>query len=180
MWTTIETPVGELRLVSDGEALTAIDFLGDMPQEQSRSVARAAGRAAAAVGEQRDDVPVLHATARQLAEYFAGEREEFDLPLAPQGTFFQRRVWEELQRIAYGTTTTYGGLAAALGLTGHGARAVGMANGRNPIPIVVPCHRVVGADGSLTGYAGGTDRKRALLDLEQGTPAMGSLGGAAQ
>ena len=109
---------------------------------------------------------LLLACAAQLREYFAGERTDFDLPLAPEGTPFQRRVWQELTRIGYGRTASYGEIAGRLGLTGHGARAVGLANGRNPIPVVIPCHRVVGADGSLTGYAGGIERKQLLLNLE--------------
>ncbi|HWK25539.1 MAG TPA: methylated-DNA--[protein]-cysteine S-methyltransferase [Solirubrobacter sp.] len=106
---------------------------------------------------------------QQLDEYFAGERTAFDLPLAPQGTPFELTVWEALQRIPYGETCSYGALAHEVGSV---ARAVGGANGRNPISIIVPCHRVIGADGSLTGYGGGLDIKRALLDLEQGIAGM--------
>ena len=102
----------------------------------------------------------------QLAEYFAGERTRFDLELAPAGTPFQLEVWEALRRIPYGGTRSYGELAAELGRPGS-ARAVGAANARNPISIVVPCHRVVGSAGALTGYAGGVEAKRALLDLER-------------
>jgi methylated-DNA-[protein]-cysteine S-methyltransferase len=101
-----------------------------------------------------------------LKEYFAGEREEFDLPMAPSGTGFQLRVWAALREIPYATTTSYGEIARRLELGARGARAVGLANGSNPIPIIVPCHRVVGADGSLTGYGGGLDRKRTLLAIE--------------
>jgi len=151
MWTLIDSPVGPLRLVTDGEAVTAIEFSPFAEVEP---------------GERADDHPLLTACATQLGEYFAGERTDFDLPLAPRGTDFQVRVWEQLRRIGFGETATYGALAARLGLTGHGARAVGLANGRNPIPIVIPCHRVVGADGTLTGYAGGLDRKQTLLTLE--------------
>ncbi len=108
----------------------------------------------------------LEAAAAQLAEYLAGRRRAFDLPLAPPGgTAFQRRVWAALEAIAYGTTTTYGALAATLGVP-RAVRAVGAANGRNPLSIVRPCHRVVGADGGLTGYGGGLEAKRALLALE--------------
>jgi methylated-DNA-[protein]-cysteine S-methyltransferase len=102
---------------------------------------------------------------RQLEQYFAGARREFTVPLSPQGTPFQLAVWDELQRIPYGTTITYGELAARLG-DPKAIRAVGRANGANPIWIIIPCHRVIGADGSLTGYAGGIDVKRALLELE--------------
>lgn len=154
MWTIVDSPVGQLRLVEHHGAITAIDF---------HPFAYADGRPR---GDRDDDHPVLRECARQLAEYFAGERTEFDLPLAPVGTEFQQRVWKELLTIGHGRTATYGEIAGRLGLTGHGARAVGLANGRNPIPIVIPCHRVVGANGSLTGYAGGMERKQLLLGLE--------------
>ncbi|MGH3351390.1 MAG: methylated-DNA--[protein]-cysteine S-methyltransferase [Nocardioides sp.] len=156
MWTLIDSPVGQLRLVANDGAITAIDF---MPATYAEDRPR---------GERTDDDPLLVECARQLAEYFAGDRITFDLPLAPSGTEFQGRVWSQLQEIEYGTTCSYGQIAGRLSLTGHGARAVGLANGRNPIPIVIPCHRVVGADGSLTGYAGGLDRKTTLLGLESG------------
>ena len=117
-------------------------------------------------GVRSDDDPVLVAAAEQLAAYFAGERTDFDLPLAPTGTPFQQEVWAALREIPYGTTASYGEIAGRLGRTGHGARAVGVANGRNPIPVIVPCHRVVGASGAMTGYGGGMDRKRILLELE--------------
>lgn len=167
------SPVGELRLVTDGDSLTGVDFLGEMPTggAESRSVARFSARAEqSSHGERADDHPLLRETARQLAAYFAGSLRDFDLPVAPRGSEFQRRVWAELQRIEFGETASYGDLAGRLGLTGHGARAVGTANGRNPIPVVIPCHRVVGVTGSLTGYGGGIARKRFLLDLEQ--PAL--------
>jgi methylated-DNA-[protein]-cysteine S-methyltransferase len=109
--------------------------------------------------------PVLGAAAAQLAGYFAGERRAFELPLAPVGTPFQREVWRRIWGVGYGRTSTYGELATALGRPAA-ARAVGAATGRNPLAILVPCHRVVGRDGSLTGYAGGLERKRALLGLE--------------
>lgn len=105
------------------------------------------------------------AAAEQLDAYFAGELTAFDLPLAPRGSEFQQRVWAALQEIPYGETESYGDLAERIGSPGA-ARAVGLANGKNPIGIVIPCHRVVGSDGSLTGYGGGLDRKRQLLDLE--------------
>ncbi|GEA85351.1 methylated-DNA--protein-cysteine methyltransferase [Cellulomonas gelida] len=116
-----------------------------------------------------DDDPVLAEAARQLTAYFAGTLRAFDLPLRPSGSAFQLLVWAGLRRIPYGTTTTYGALAADLGLDPRtSSRAVGAANGANRIAIVVPCHRVIGADGTLTGFAAGVDRKRSLLDLEQG------------
>lgn len=154
MWLVIDSPIGPLRLVAAGGALTAIEF---SPFHNR-------------FGEdQTDEEPVLLRAAAQLAQYFAGERTEFDLPLAPRGTAFQQRVWAELRRIGYGETASYGEIAHRLGLTNAASRAIGAANGRNPIPIVVPCHRVIGADGTLTGYAGGIERKRILLDLERPT-----------
>lgn len=113
------------------------------------------------------DAAPFDALVAQLGEYFAGTRRAFDLPLAPRGTSFQRAVWDELTRIPHGDIVTYGQLAARLGSPGA-SRAVGLANGANPLWIVVPCHRVVGASGTLTGYAGGLDIKRALLTLERG------------
>ena len=101
------------------------------------------------------------------AAYFAGDLKDFDLPLAPVGSDFQQRVWKELQLIGYGETASYGQIALRLGMTNAASRAVGLANGRNPIPIVIPCHRVIGANGTLTGYAGGLERKQTLLELEQ-------------
>jgi methylated-DNA-[protein]-cysteine S-methyltransferase len=146
----IDSPVGPLRLVERDGALLGVHFVD--------RVEDAAGSAA-------DPAACLDAR-RQLAEYFAGTRREFDLRLAPEGTPFQRRVWEELCRIPFGTTISYRALAERIGQP-NATRAVGLANGRNPIAIVVPCHRVIGADGSLTGYGGGLDRKRYLLGLEQ-------------
>lgn len=158
MWHVIDSPIGPLRLVAAGGALTAIEFspFHDRSDDPSPT-------------EQTDDESVLLRAAAQLAQYFAGERTEFDLPLAPRGTAFQQRVWAELQKIGFGETASYGEIAQRLGLTNAASRAVGTANGRNPIPIVVPCHRVIGADGTLTGYAGGIERKRVLLDLERPT-----------
>jgi methylated-DNA-[protein]-cysteine S-methyltransferase len=156
MWTTTESPVGVLTILGDGTAVTAIEFDGSPV-----AIRRPAE-------ERRSDDPVLAEAVRQLSAYFDGDLKEFDLPLDPAGTPFQQRVWEKLRGIGYGQTASYGEIARSLGLTGHGARAVGLANGRNPIPIVVPCHRVVGAKGTLTGYAGGLERKQLLLDLEQG------------
>ena len=151
VWTEMSSPVGVLRLVCDGEALTSVMF--DPPDQ--------------AVGERDDEHRVLVEARTQLAAYFAGELKDFDLPLAAAGTPFQRRVWQALREIGYGETATYGEIAHRLGLPVGASRAVGLANGRNPLAIVVPCHRVVGADGSLTGYGGGLSIKRFLLDLEQ-------------
>ncbi|HET7358409.1 MAG TPA: methylated-DNA--[protein]-cysteine S-methyltransferase [Nocardioidaceae bacterium] len=169
MWTTMESPVGELRIVANQRAITAIEFDGSPDGASPRSSAvRAAAVSAGRPRGDRDDVNSLLAEAvRQLRAYFARELKEFDLPLEPDGTPFQRRVWDELVKIGYGETASYGQIAKALGMTAAASRAVGLANGRNPIPIVVPCHRVVGSDGKLTGYAGGLERKQVLLDLEQ-------------
>jgi methylated-DNA-[protein]-cysteine S-methyltransferase len=110
---------------------------------------------------------LLLETVRQLRAYFDHDLKEFDLPLEPAGTTFQVSVWDQLREIGYGATATYGAIAARLGMKPGASRAVGLANGRNPIPIVIPCHRVVGANGTLTGYAGGIERKQTLLELEQ-------------
>jgi methylated-DNA-[protein]-cysteine S-methyltransferase len=172
MWTVVPSPVGDLRVVAVDGCITAIDFRGEMPprsSRESRSVERFAARAADLPLEQRADAdPLLLEAARQLEAYFSGAAQEFDLPLAPAGSEFQQRVWAQLQEICYGQTATYGEVAARLGLSGQAARAVGAANGCNPIPIVIPCHRVVGARGVLTGYGGGIERKRTLLALEGG------------
>jgi methylated-DNA-[protein]-cysteine S-methyltransferase len=148
--TTVTSPIGELLLLGDDEGLCAIRFdATDVPPGSAR----------------RDD-GVLGDAACQLREYAAGERETFDLPLRPRfGGAFERRVWAYVAAVPYGTTITYGEIAAALDAPGS-ARAVGAANGRNPIPLIVPCHRVIGARGALTGYAGGLDKKRRLLEHE--------------
>jgi methylated-DNA-[protein]-cysteine S-methyltransferase len=146
--TTHSTPLGELRLSADEDGrLTEVH----LPGGTHRALPRIDGPFAAA--------------REQLDAYFAGELEAFDLPLAPHGTPFQQRVWDELVRIAFGETISYSELARRLG-DPKLVRAVGLANGRNPIAIVIPCHRVIGADGSLVGYGGGLDRKRWLLDHE--------------
>lgn len=152
----IDSPVGPLRLVTDGSHLTGVYFTEHRhaPEDLGPEVAAA------------DAPPVLTEAAAQLAEYFAGERVDFDLPTAADGTDFQRTVWEALTHIPYGQTWSYGQLAAAIGRP-LASRAVGLANGRNPISIVVPCHRVVGSTGAITGYGGGVERKQALLDLER-------------
>jgi methylated-DNA-[protein]-cysteine S-methyltransferase len=153
---TFDSPVGELLLTADGQALTGLYM------ELRR------GRLAP--GERRA-LPVFAAAEAQLRAYFAGELVEFDLPLAPRGSSFQLEVWEALRGIPYGETISYGELAQRVRRPGA-ARAVGAANGRNPIGIVVPCHRVIGSDGTLTGYAGGIERKRRLLELESGRLAL--------
>jgi methylated-DNA-[protein]-cysteine S-methyltransferase len=145
-----ESPIGRLLLTSDGTALTGLYM------EPSRKAQCTDGWI--------EDVTVapLSATVRQLTEYFDGTRREFDLPLRLQGTVFQQRVWRQLTEIPYGQTWSYGQLAQRIDKP-SASRAVGLANGRNPISILVPCHRVIGADGSLTGYGGGIERKRWLL-----------------
>lgn len=151
----MESPAGEIRVVSDGTAVTAAYFA---PFEQAKI--------SAPLGERDDTHPVLVEAVRQLRAYFAKELIEFDLPLAPVGTAYQQRVWEQLLTIPYGTTATYGEIARQLGQTSAASRAVGLANGRNPIALIVPCHRVIGANGRLVGYAGGLERKQMLLALE--------------
>jgi methylated-DNA-[protein]-cysteine S-methyltransferase len=158
----IDSPVGPLLLVAADGKLTGLYLDGRAPARVQAALDAAAGPASPA------DRAVLAEAARQLAEYFGGQRKEFDLPLALAGTAFQRTVWAALLRIGYGETVSYGELADRIGRP-TAARAVGLANGRNPVSIVVPCHRVVGADGSLTGYGGGLGNKRRLLDLEQGS-----------
>ncbi|WP_026818008.1 methylated-DNA--[protein]-cysteine S-methyltransferase [Arthrobacter castelli] len=150
--TTIDSPIGMLTLVNTDGVLSAA-YMGEqarMPNRDSFGSSTSAG---------------FEAATEQLNEYFAGDRQEFSLPMAPEGSPFQQRVWQLLTEIPYGQTRTYGQLADELG-NRHIVRAVGSANGRNPISIIVPCHRVIGADGSLTGYGGGLERKRFLLDLE--------------
>jgi methylated-DNA-[protein]-cysteine S-methyltransferase len=155
MWTVIDSPIGDLRLVERDGEVTQIEF---SPFRDGDGRPR---------GERDDTHPVLLEAARQLKAYFAGELTDFDLPLAPAGSDFQQRVWKELRTIGYGETASYGEIALRLGMTNAASRAVGLANGRNPIPIAIPCHRVIGANGTLTGYAGGLDRKQRLLELEQ-------------
>jgi methylated-DNA-[protein]-cysteine S-methyltransferase len=152
VFSIVSTLVGPLTLVGEGEALVGLYF------------DNAALSASPPSHWTRDDHR-LRPAAQQLAEYFAGARTTFDLPLAPRGTAFRRAVWDELLRIPYGETTTYGALARKLGKPAA-QRAVGGANHHNPISIIIPCHRVIGADGSLTGYGGLVSRKRVLLDLE--------------
>jgi len=156
----VDSPVGMLTLAGSDGALghVVLEHAAHPPRDRSRWV---------------EEPTAFGEVIAQLEEYFAGERTGFDLVLRPEGTVFQRKVWDSLSRIPYGETRTYGEIAQAIGRPGA-ARAVGLANGRNPIAIVVPCHRVIGADGSLTGYGGGLDVKRALLDLERaGSPDGG-------
>lgn len=153
----IDSPVGRLLLVADETALRVIEFENPRhpiaPSPQWRA----------------GDNAVIRRAAQQLAEYFLGQRQQFDLPLAPTGTPFQRQVWNTLAGIAYGQTISYAQLAQRVAKP-TAMRAVGAANGRNPLPIVLPCHRVIGADGSLTGFGGGLPTKQFLLQLEGALP----------
>ncbi|PNS09619.1 methylated-DNA--[protein]-cysteine S-methyltransferase [Solilutibacter silvestris] len=156
-WMHIDSPVGRLLVAASDEGIHAIEF----PRNRHPV--------------HRDDAwieathPLIDATRRQLGEYFAGKRETFDLPLAPRGTPFQLAVWNALREIPFGATWSYGDLARHIGQP-SAVRAVGAANGRNPIPIIVPCHRVIGSDGSLTGFGGGLPTKEFLLRLEGALP----------
>jgi methylated-DNA-[protein]-cysteine S-methyltransferase len=160
LYTSLESPIGELLAVGDGQALHGLYM-----QE---------GRTAMTVqpGWEPADEPFAEVGA-QLADYWAGERTAFDLPLAIAGSPFQQRVWRALREIPYGETASYGEVARRIGVP-SASRAVGVANGQNPVAVIVPCHRVIGADGSLTGYGGGLERKRLLLDLEAGVLPLGS------
>jgi methylated-DNA-[protein]-cysteine S-methyltransferase len=148
-----DSPIGPLLIAGDDEAVRRIDFARDGKASKPDADWRESSRGP--VGE----------AVRQLREYFAGKRTDFDLPLAPEGTSFQRDVWNKLQEIPYGETISYGELAKRVG-NPKASRAVGAANGQNPIPIVIPCHRVIGANGKLTGFGGGLPTKEALLSLE--------------
>lgn len=157
-YTTVDSPIDELLLLGDGHTLHGLYMQG--------------GRRPVRVNPQwkRDDGAFAGVRA-QLGEYFAGERSDFDIPLSMAGGEFERTVWRALCEIPYGTTASYGEIARRIGHP-DAARAVGLANGRNPIAVIVPCHRVIGADGSLTGYGGGLERKRLLLELEAGQASL--------
>lgn len=152
-FSVMKSPIGPLTLTSNGKALTGVYFEGRQ------------GTAALDSNWERNDSR-LRAATEQLERYFAGELSVFQLPLAPQGTPFQRRVWDALVQIPFATTLSYGELASRVGVPGA-ARAVGQANGSNPLAVIVPCHRVIGSDGRLTGYGGGEGRKRWLLNFER-------------
>ena len=158
LYTTFESPLGELLALGDGRRLHGLYM-----QE---------GRTTIAVAPDWQEAEEPFADVRdQLADYWAGRRVGFDLPLEMTGSPFQRRVWRALQDIPYGETTSYGELARRIGVP-SASRAVGVANGHNPICVIVPCHRVIGADGSLTGFGGGLERKRLLLELEAGVLSL--------
>jgi methylated-DNA-[protein]-cysteine S-methyltransferase len=166
--TTVDSEIGELTLVAQDGALAGLY----MEQHRHRP-------ALEAFGERAPEEPLFGRVEVQLKQYFARERREFDLPLVFHGTPFQCRVWTELSEIAYGDTITYGQLAERLGQP-TASRAVGLANGKNPISLIVPCHRVVGSTGSLTGYGGGLHRKRHLLDFEMACRASDEGGQGAK
>ncbi len=159
IYSYLESPIGTLLLAGDGDAISLLGFATGKMRRRHES------------GWHRDDV-CYAAAQQQLNAYFAGELEEFTVKLAPEGSQFQREVWQALQEIPYGETWSYGQLAAHIG-NAKAARAVGAANGCNPIPILIPCHRVIGASGKLTGFGGGLETKRHLLDLEANTRAPG-------
>jgi methylated-DNA-[protein]-cysteine S-methyltransferase len=168
--TVVDSPVGPLTVVAENDALVGLYMRDQRYRPADETIGTAQDPAAG----------VLARAAEQLTEFFAGRRTTFDLPIAPVGTDFQRTVWAALREIPYGTVTTYAEIARRIGRP-TASRAVGLANGRNPISVVVPCHRVVGGNGSLTGYAGGLDRKRALLALEAaGLAALPAAGAPAQ
>ncbi len=154
VYATVERPLGPMLVTSNGRAITGMYFAGQKY-----------GPDLVDCGSALPGDPWLSEAARQIGEYFGGIRDRFDVPCELDGTMFQRRVWQALAEIPFGHTITYSDLARDIGAP-RAVRAVGAAIGRNPISIVVPCHRVIGANGSLTGYAGGLDRKRALLELE--------------
>jgi methylated-DNA-[protein]-cysteine S-methyltransferase len=157
LYDIIESPLGRLLLTGNGTALTGLYMLdaGARSYQYERQSET-----------WRREPAAFEATAKELAEYFRGERETFTVPMAPAGTAFQLAVWEQLTKIPYGVTKSYGDIALALGKSAVASRAVGLANGSNPISIIIPCHRVIGADGSLTGYGWGLDRKQWLLRHE--------------
>ncbi len=157
-WRTMDSPVGPLRLGAEGAHLRHVAFDRDDDRRAERP------RQEPEPGSLED--AVLGEATRQLEQYFSGEREAFELPAAPRGSEFQRHVWAVLREVPYGTTISYGELADRMGLPPGSARSVGLALGANPIVIVLACHRVIGADGTLTGFGGGVARKEALLALE--------------
>jgi methylated-DNA-[protein]-cysteine S-methyltransferase len=156
----VESPLGRLKLVASSEGLAAILWENDSPERVPLSDLI-----------QDPNHPVLFETERQLREYLSGKRRDFSIPLDVRGTAFQKDVWQALLRIPFGETRTYGELASEIGRP-QASRAVGAANGRNPLSIVVPCHRVIGASGKLTGFAGGLEIKARLLELESAQPRL--------
>jgi methylated-DNA-[protein]-cysteine S-methyltransferase len=163
-YTRFESPIGTMIIAGGDDGLHGL-FMGSLPngdQPEERGW--------------EEDPDAYGSVVDQLREYFAGERRNFDVPLAPVGTPFQQLVWAALRMIPYGETRSYGQIAAQIGRP-SASRAVGLANGRNPVSIIVPCHRVIGSSGTLTGYAGGLERKRFLLDLERGAAQLSAVAG---
>lgn len=158
-YTYFKSPVGTLKLIASDRGLTAVLWENDPPK-----------RVRLAESIPSAEHPVLQQSVQELSEYFAGTRSDFSIPLEPQGTEFQRKVWTALTEIPYGKTWSYGELAKRIG-NAKASRAVGAANGKNPISIIVPCHRVIGTGGQLTGFAGGLPAKKFLLSLEVARPA---------
>jgi methylated-DNA-[protein]-cysteine S-methyltransferase len=181
--TVVDSPVGPITLLATDGRLTGL-YLSERryppaPEEFGTEQSGTEQSGTEQSGTEQSEAPVagpFAAAAAQLGAYFAGRLTSFDLPVTMIGTAFQRLVWSALLDIPYGTTVSYGELAALIGRP-SAARAVGLANGRNPVSIIVPCHRVVGSDGSLTGYGGGLERKRYLLDLERRVAAGGGTAG---
>ena len=157
----IQTPLGEVRLRSDGKSLTGLWFVGQVNDAKEHSDI-----------EMKDDLPIFGQVETWLESYFSGKQTSITFPLQPKGTIFQERVWKILQEIPYGETMTYGEIAQRIakekGVATYSAQAVGQAVGKNPISILIPCHRVLGKNGALTGYAGGVHRKEQLLRIERG------------
>ncbi|WP_124065600.1 methylated-DNA--[protein]-cysteine S-methyltransferase [Clostridium sp. E02] len=149
-WYCMKTDMGPIRILCEDSVILRVDFIDQIPEDAIREKTELIDRAVC-----------------QMEEYLVGERKQFDLPLAPQGTLFQKKVWEALLTIPYGTTKSYGEIATMIG-NPKASRAVGGANNKNPISIIIPCHRVIGTNGSLVGYGGGLDKKTKLLHLEQG------------
>lgn len=161
----VGSPIGKLQIIADDDAVLEVRFESKIAVEEQS-------------GSRVAENEILRAAKSQLAAYFNGELTEFNLPLRPVGTDFQRKVWQQLTRIPFGTTTSYGAIAALIG-SPLASRAVGAANGKNPIPIVIPCHRVIGQNGSLTGFGGGLPIKQKLLEVEsQAIQPMLALGSA--
>lgn len=163
---TVRSPIGPLVLEGDGTVLTRLRLPGERRTQTGASAAPTPDWSGASHGPIAEDPQAYPAVVEQLEAYFAGALTTFDVPVRLEGSPFQREVWAELRRIPYGETISYGELAARVGRPGA-ARAVGLANGRNPVAIIVPCHRVIGSNGALVGYGGGLPAKQALLDLER-------------
>jgi methylated-DNA-[protein]-cysteine S-methyltransferase len=168
----ITSPIGELLLVGDGESLTGL-YMEPLDADPKHGWLPSVGPG------WRHDPGVFTEVCHQLGEYFAGERRAFDLSVAPTGTPFQLRVWQALTTVPYATTTSYGAIAGQIGQP-TASRAIGMANGRNPVSVIVPCHRIIGVGGALTGYGGGLSRKRFLLELETRGTGLFESDGAGQ